>query len=575
MSKIRVLNLLALTLSLIFSNVSAVSAQADNPPRKILTGWNTYYGSVAGYASVLANADLMQEITPFWYTLTDQNTITDLYTASKLTVPIQQQIDSLTAANLQLLPTITDGTNKGVLAGLLANSAARANIERAILNLVMSNKYAGIDLDFENFAFVDGNTTWPTTAPLWVQFIHELGDALHAQNKLLSVTTPVLFNPTTGKKGYYVYSWSGIAPYIDRLRIMSYDYSTSSPGPIGPLDWATAALQYAVSVIPASKIYLGVPGYGRVWVTKVTGVCPADVSASVSGAPAVFAMSKAQGLYTANGAVPTFNQQYAETSFTYQKTYNGTTKAGVPTSCTATYQAWYQDAQGFVARANLVGQFHIAGIAEWTLGMEDPSAMNAVRQVALSIAPDKVLAAISGAPSLLSYGDSGLFVGRFTLADGTAVVGIPVTIQVTTPDKDIPTAYTAVTGADGSVAINVIPSESTTVTMHSASTWTKLASNTQGVSIMPTRLISIQAPQSMKAGATYYVTGSVQPVAAGVSLTITDGRSVIGTGVSDASGNYSIAVTESDVGIYALHAQTASDARYLASASATATVLVR
>ena len=172
MSKIRVLNLLALTLSLIFSNVSVVSAQADNPPRKILTGWNTYYGSVAGYASVVANADLMQEITPFWYTLTDQNTITDLYTASKLTVPIQQQIDSLTAANLQLLPTITDGTNKGVLAGLLANSAARANIERAILNLVMSNKYAGIDLDFENFAFVDGNTTWPTTAPLWVQFIH-------------------------------------------------------------------------------------------------------------------------------------------------------------------------------------------------------------------------------------------------------------------------------------------------------------------------------------------------------------------------------------------------------------------
>lgn len=79
----------------------------------------------------------------------------------------------------------------------------------------------------------------------------------------------------------------------------------------------------------------------------------------------------------------------------------------------------------------------------------------------------------------------------------------------------------------------------------------------------------------MKAGAYYYVTGSVQPVAAGVSLTITDGRSVIGTGVSDASGNYSIAVTESDVGIYALHAQTASDARYLASASAAATVLVR
>ena len=575
MSKIRILNIFALIFSLFLSSVSVAPARADNPPRKILTGWDTYYGSVPGYASVLANADLMQEITPFWYTLTDQNTITDLYTASKLTVPIQQQIDSLTAANLQLLPTITDGTNKGVLAGLLANPAARANIERAILNLVMSNKYAGIDLDFENFAFADGNTTWTTTAPLWVQFIHELGDALHAQNKLLSVTTPVLFNPATGKKGYYVYSWAAIATYIDRLRIMAYDYSTSSPGPIGPLDWATAALQYAVSVIPASKIYLGVPGYGRVWVTKVTGVCPADVSASVSGAPAVFGMNKAQGLYSANGAVPTFNQQYAESSFTYQKTYNGTTKVGVPTSCTATYQAWYQDAQGFAVRANLVAQFHIAGIAEWTLGMEDPSAMTAVRQVALSIAPDKVLAALAGVPSLLSYGDSGLFVGKFTLADGTAVAGIPVTVQVTTPDKDIPSAYAAITGADGSVSINVIPSESTTVTMHSGSTWTKLASNTQSVTVMPTRLLSIQAPTSMKVGAMYNVTGSVQPVTSGVSITVTVGRVVIGTGVTDATGNYSIAITESDAGIYALHAQSTSDARYLASASDAAMVLVR
>ena len=68
MSKIRVLNVCALALSLILSTVRTTPAQADNPPRRILTGWDTYYGSVSGYASVLANADLMQEITPFWYT---------------------------------------------------------------------------------------------------------------------------------------------------------------------------------------------------------------------------------------------------------------------------------------------------------------------------------------------------------------------------------------------------------------------------------------------------------------------------------------------------------------------------
>ena len=575
MRKIRIFASLVLTFSLVSQLAVTSIASADNPPRKILSGWDTYYGSVSGYSSVVANADLMQEVTPFWYTLADQNTITDLYTASKLSVSIQQQIDSLTATGVQLLPTITDGTNKGVLAGLLASPTARANIERAILNLVMANKYAGIDLDFENFAFVDGNTSWPTTAPLWVQFIHELGDALHAQNKLLSVTTPVLFNPATGKKGYYIYSWAGIAPYIDRLRIMAYDYSTSSPGPIGPIDWATAALQYAVSVVPASKIYLGVPGYGRVWVTKVSGICPVDVSAAVSGAPAAFGMNKAQGLYSANGAAPTFNNQYAESSFTYQKTYNGTTKVGTPTTCTATYLAWYQDAQGFAARANLVGQFHIAGIAEWTLGMEDPLAIAAVRQVALSIAPDKVVGVLTGAPTLLSYGDGGLFIGRFTLADGTAVAGIPVTVEVATPDKDIPSAFATVTGSDGTVSINLIPSESTTVTMHSGSTWTKSTSTTQGASVIPSRLISLQAPRSIKAGVRYAVTGSVQPSVAGITVSITDGESIIANGVTDSVGAFSVPIVESVRGIYSLCAQTTSDARYMASASAAATVLVR
>lgn len=79
----------------------------------------------------------------------------------------------------------------------------------------------------------------------------------------------------------------------------------------------------------------------------------------------------------------------------------------------------------------------------------------------------------------------------------------------------------------------------------------------------------------MKVGAMYNVTGSVQPVTSGVSITVTDGRVVIGTGVTDATGNYSIAITESDAGIYALHAQSTSDARYLASASDAAMVLVR
>jgi spore germination protein YaaH len=74
-------------------------------------------------------------------------------------------------AGLSIIPTITDGTSKLVLAGLLKNPTSRTQVVSAIMNLVRANKYDGIDIDFEGFAFVDGNSTWTSTAPSWVACI--------------------------------------------------------------------------------------------------------------------------------------------------------------------------------------------------------------------------------------------------------------------------------------------------------------------------------------------------------------------------------------------------------------------
>jgi spore germination protein YaaH len=176
---------------------------------------------------------------------------------------------------MTIIPTITDGTDKLMLANLISKPVSRKQVVDAIVATVASQNYDGIDLDFEGFAFIDPNTTWKSTAPNWVLFIKELSAALHAKKKLLSVTTPYLFDPAEKQKGYFVYSWAGIAPYIDRLRIMTYDYSTTRPGPIGPLAWTEKTVKYAVSIMPASKVFVGLPGYGKDWVTKVEGVCPA------------------------------------------------------------------------------------------------------------------------------------------------------------------------------------------------------------------------------------------------------------------------------------------------------------
>ena len=220
----------------------------------------------------MTNAEIISEVSPFWYALASASKITDQYSIGNPSVPISVPIATMRSMNFKIIPTITDGTGKGALAKFLAIDASRASIIQNIISLINQNNYDGIDLDFENFAFVDGNTTWPTTAPLWTQFIKELSTALHAQNKILSITSPVAFDPATGKKGYYVYSWPAISNYIDRLRIMAYDYSVATAGPIGPINWTEAAVSYAASVISPSKIYIGIPAYGRDWVTNVSGI---------------------------------------------------------------------------------------------------------------------------------------------------------------------------------------------------------------------------------------------------------------------------------------------------------------
>ena len=156
---------------------------------------------------------------------------------------------------MKVLPSITDGTPARHMAAVLAETDKRSAFIGQITALVNDNGYDGIDLDFEKFAFNDGQQTWAATKSSWVTFVSELATSLHATGKLLSVSVPPMYSDSSG---YWVYAFRDIAPHIDKLRIMAYDYSWDSAGPIGgPLSWVRTVLGYAVDAVPASKVYLG------------------------------------------------------------------------------------------------------------------------------------------------------------------------------------------------------------------------------------------------------------------------------------------------------------------------------
>ena len=560
-------------LSLIFSTLAPASA--NNPPRRILSGWLPDYSLSRNLPTVEGNLDLIRDISPFWYGLTGATTIKDKYALGRYTTPKTTVIARLKSNGLILLPTITDDTKKLVLAGLLANPTTRTSIVQSIKDLVLRHNYDGIDLDFEVFYTQDGRSTWATTKPNWIAFIKELSAELRQQGKLLSVTTPPDFAPETKRAGNWVFSWAEIGPHIDRLRIMAYDFSTVRPGPIGPLPWSEDAVKYAVTQMPASKVFLGIPGYGRDWITKVEGVCPKDFASSVVvGAKAAVVMRSAVELATSNNAAITYNPTHAESTFTYKKAYVDPTNSA--SFCTATRTVWFPDEKSYTARTNLVGKYRIGGIAVWTFGMENTAAITAVRDIAKSIAPDQVVGTIATDLEQIAYGSLFNLTGTFKLPDKSPIPSLNVRFEIkNSSDSSWRTLAAGVTDASGVIALPVIVGQKSEIRLVSEGSWERAEGKTGEKTITVIPKVKLDLPASIKANSIYTITGQVSPKSADIKLTVKQDGKQIGDLITDANGGFTFKAKAVPQGLTTFQVVIAAGSKNAAGVSDEITVLVR
>jgi spore germination protein YaaH len=585
-----ILTLLLLINSLFFHQV----AEAASQPRKVLSGWIPYYSMNRALPAAVANADIIREVMPFWYTLkfnSQKNipVVVDLYAPANPSVPMSISLTTMRNAGFTIIPTITDGTSELVLAKLLANPESRTQVVSAITNLVVSNDFDGIDLDFEGFAFVDKNTTWNSTKPNWIAFIKELSGVLKSKNKLLSVSTPYMYNPAEPQKGYFVYAWADIAPFIDRLRIMTYDFSVSRPGPLGPLTWTERTIKYAISVMPASKVYVGIPGYGRDWVTKVEGTCPAEVAnvVRVGAKAATFVLRDAAALAQSYGVIPTYDEILGEVNFTYTKVYSGQTAAGLATTCTATRTAWYQDARSFTSRIDFVSKYRLGGVAQWTFGMEDMAGSQAIRDAALAIAPDQVIGNIestSGSNELAAALEFGSIFGlkaSFQLPDKLPINNLLVRVETKSANEtQWREVATSTTGVDGTIQVPLLLSKSSMIRARTDGTWERLESVTQEISVVITRRISVNAPVSALRSQPFQITGSLAPRQSGTPVQLLQQRLgkwvPVGVAVStDVNGAFTISAAAEQKGFGKYMIRIAKDAQWNQTDSEVFVVVIR
>jgi hypothetical protein len=576
------------------------TASANNKePRKIVTGWIPYYSidrvlprvrkltpsiptgvnqpavcdasqygpteNAAIESSYLfRNKDLMKEVLPFWFSLKSPTLIRNDYNTGNPSWPMADTVCLMRRAGMQIIPTMTDGTAKLVLAGYLANPTTRTTIVNSIVNLVNINGFDGIDLDYEGFAFVDGNSTWTRTAPLWVAFIKELSVAMRANKKILSVTTPYVYDPSERQKGYFVYAWADIASSIDRLRIMTYDFNVAKPGPNAPISWVDKTIRYAISIMPSSKVYVGLPGYGRDWITAVQGKCPVSAPPGLkAGAKAsTFLMVNAERKAVIDNAIPIFDATVSEATYSYVQTYNGLTADGASTSCNVSRTVWYQNSRSYAERMALVSKYRLGGAALWTLGMEDQLSTTEMRNAALAMAPDTVVSTmnLSGVTQgSIFYADQFTVSGLFTLKDKSPIVGLLVALEINRGGVWTKVAE-LVTDANGSVNAPITLASSAGIRLTTLATWERTESITPEQVVAVKSKLLIDRPNSASRAVAFTIKAQLLPQVLGKSAilqkSINGKWQNVGVAVaSDANGLFTFSTIENNRGIQTMRVQ--------------------
>jgi spore germination protein YaaH len=299
-------------------------------------------GGLDSFPSLKAHSDLLNEISPLWYSVKPDGSLQKEVNAQALAFAQQHKIKVVPLVNL--VPSQDT---------ILKDRAAE---DRAIGNLaqeVKTHGYSGIDIDFE-FVPNSRQKDFSVDRDRLTVFMKKMYTAMSNMQKETQMA--VLPHVGVSPEMAGIYDYGALAPYLTKVTIMCYDHSQASspPGPVAPFSWVEQNITTAIKQgFRPEQISLGVANYGYDW--------PAGQSGGFSR-PSKDIMQET----AAHGIQVKWSDKYQEPYYTY------TDRAG------NTREVWFENENTLKAKMDLVKKYKLSGISIWRLGFEDQQFWNQI-----------------------------------------------------------------------------------------------------------------------------------------------------------------------------------------------------
>lgn len=246
---------------------------------------------------------------------------------------------------------------------VLSYTSKRTKVINQVIAEAIETGIDGINLDFELISTECGQH--------YIQFVRELSVKCRQNGLVLSVDNYV---PQPYNEHYDIEEQGAVADYVV---IMGYDEHTEGSyeaGSVASIGYLKNGITDALESVPAEKLIAGVPFFTRLWFeTPKTEEELADEAGTEAASYPDKVTSTAYSMDEAAQVVKNAGAEAQWDKETMQNYAEWDADGG-------TYKIWLEDEQSLEEKLKVIKSNNLAGVAEWSLGMEDSGVWDLILQ---------------------------------------------------------------------------------------------------------------------------------------------------------------------------------------------------